>query len=384
MKYLRLVTANFRRRKLRTGFTLLSIAVAFLLFGFLSAIRQAFSLGIDVAGADRLLTTRKVSLIQPLPYSYLDRIGRVEGVREVTHSSWFGGYFEEKEKNFPMFPVEPEGWTRMYPEYLIEPDEMKAWQAEREAVIVGRYTADRFGWKVGDRVPIYSPIWPRADGKETWEFNVAGIYEGQSKSVDTSIMFLRYDYFDEARSFGKGLVGWYIFRVSDPQKSADVARKVDAMFANSPAETKTATEKAFVQSFANQIGNIGAIITGILSAVFFTILLVAGNTIALSVRERTAELAVLKTIGFSSPLVMTLVFAESLLIAAVGGGAGLAVAWLVISLGDPTGGFLPVWYIPPASLLFGAMWIVLLGLATGLFPAWQALRLRIADGLRRV
>ncbi|PYT05806.1 MAG: hypothetical protein DMF49_13045 [Acidobacteria bacterium] len=336
MKHLFLILANLRRRKLRTAFTVLSIAVAFLLFGLLSAIRVAFGLGIDLAGADRLLTLHKVSIIQPLPKSYQDQIARVPGVREVTHASWFGGYYKDKKNLLAMFPIELEPWLRMYPEFVLPDDQKRAFLADREGAVIGRDTAKRYGWKVGDRIPIFSPIWRRADGRGTWEFNVV------------------------------------------------IAAHVDELFGNSPAEKKTATEKVFVQSFAKQIGDIGLIITFVVVVVFFAMLLVVGNTIAQSVRERTAELAVLKTLGFSSPLVTALVLAESLLIAAVGGGIGLLATWLVVLRGDPTGGYLPAFYVPARYYALGVFLIFFLGLAAGFFPAWRALRLRIAEGLRQV
>ena len=386
MKYLVLLLSNFRRRRLRTAFTMLSIAIAFILFGYLSAIRMAFSLGVDIAGADRLLTINKVSLIQPLPVSYMDRIAAMPGVNAVTHADWFGGYYKDKKNaGFGQFPVDPAGWLKMYPEYVVPPDQRQAWFADREGVLVGRKTANKFGWKVGDRVPIFSPMWRRSDGGATWEFNIRAIYDGSSKSVDTTLMMFHYDYFDEARSVGKGQVGWYVIRIADPDKAAAIAKTIDGLFENSPAETKTATEKAFVQGFASQIGNISLIITLILVAVFLTLLLMTGTSIAHSIRERTAELAVLKTIGFSGSLVMGLVIGEALLITGVGGGLGLLAAWgIVTGLGDPTNGFLPLFFFPPRDLAIGSALVVLLGLATGLFPAWRAYGLSIADGLRRV
>ena len=386
MKYLGLLFANFlRRRRLRTAFTILSVAVAFMLFVILSALRMAFSLGVDMAGADRLMTLNKVSIIMPLPVSYTERIATVPGVTAVTHADWFGGYYKDKKNaGIGMFPVDPEGWLTMYPEYVVPEDQKKAWFEDREGMVVGRKTADRFGWKVGDRVPIFSPIWRRKDDSPTWEFNIRGIYDGATKNVDTTQMLFQYKYFDEARSYGQGLVGWYIFRINDPDHAPEIARQVDALFANSPNETKTATEKAFVQDFAKQIGNISFIITLILTAVFAALLLMTGTSIAHSIRERTAELAVMKTLGFSGPLVVGLVLGEALLQTVVGGALGLAIGWaFVAGVGDPTGGFLPLFYFPPQDLALGAVLMVLLGTVTGIFPALRALRMSITDGLRQ-
>jgi putative ABC transport system permease protein len=248
---------------------------------------------------------------------------------------------------------------------------------------VGRATADRFGWKVGDRIPLNSPIWRREGGNAAWEFDLVGIYEGGKKGTDTSQLFFRYDYFDEGRAFGKGSISWFTIRVADPAQADQLAARVDQEFANSPAETKTEPEGAFAQGFAQQVGDIGLIVTGILSAVFFTILLVSGNTIAQGVRERTEELGVLKAIGFSNELVLALVLAESCLIALIGGVLGLGAAWFLTLGGSPAPGLLPLFFIPTENLILGAVLIIVLGLITGALPAIQAMRLGVADALRR-
>ena len=381
MSYPYLVWANLKRRKLRTLLTVLSILVAFVLFGFLAAIRVAFNAGVDVAGADRLFVRHKVTLILPLPESYEQRIEAIEGVEAAAHGTWFGGIYQDKTGLFQT-PVNPKEFLDIYPEYVLEPNELEAWLATRTGAIAGRKLAERFGWKVGDRIPIQAP-WRRKDGSNVWAFDLVGIYEGAKQGTDESIFAFRYDYWDEARQYGEGQVGWYWVRVADPDESAAVAAAIDAEFANSPAETKTETEKAFMQGFANQIGNVGKMLTAILSAVFFTILLVAGNTMALSVRERVQELGVLKAVGFSDATVLALVLAESLAMAVLGGGLGLAVAWWLVSLGDPTGGALPVFYMPGRQLAMGVGMVAALGLVAGLLPALQARRLRIADALRR-
>lgn len=383
MKYLHLLWSNLKRKKVRTSLTILSILVAFVLFGYLSAIRVALGQGVDVAGADRLVVRHKVSLIQPLPISYQARMEAVAGVDVVIHQTWFGGIYQDPKNFFAQIPVDPEPFLDMYPEYVLSDEERQAWLSTRTGAIAGATTAKRFGWKVGDRIPIEATIWRQADGRTTWEFDLVGIYEGTEKGTDTSQFFFRYDYFDEARAGGKGLVGWYIVRVTDPDLSAGVAQLIDDEFANSPAETKAESEGAFLQAFAKQIGNIAAIMMAILSAVFFTILLVAGNTMAQSVNERIGELAVLKSLGFTHRGVMGLVLAESCFIAALGGALGLAIAWLLISLGDPTNGALPIWFFPIRDVGIGVIVIGLLGLAAGILPALQAMRLRIADALRR-
>ena len=383
MKYLYLVWSNLMRKKLRTLLTLMSILVAFLLFGYLGAIRQGFSQGIDVAGLDRLIVRHKVSIIQLLPEAYESRIEQIDGVEDAVYQTWFGGIYQKPTNFFAQMPVKPDEYLDMYPEFKLPPEQREAWLKTRSGAIAGRGTAERFGWKVGDRIPINATVWTRAGGELTWEFDLVGIYDGAEKGTDNTQFLFRYDFFDESRQFGKGMVGWYTVRVSDPDRAPEVAAAIDAEFANSPYETRAEPEGAFLQGFANQIGDIGFIMMSIIAAVFFTILLVAGNTMAYAVRERTNELAVLKAVGFSDSGVLGLVLGESLLLTALGGGLGLGLAWLMVSAGDPTGGSLPVFYIPLRDLAAGAVLILLMALVAGILPALQARRLRIADALRR-
>jgi putative ABC transport system permease protein len=383
MKYLPLVWRNLLRRKTRTIFTVLSIVVAFVLFGVLAALNTAFSIGVELAGNDRLIITHKVSIIQLLPQSYQNRLEATPGVVDVLHQTWFGGIYQKPSNFFMQCPVDPVRLLKLYPEYVMPADQRQRWLDDRTCAIVGRATASRFGFKVGDRVPIQATIWRQRSGATTWEFNICGIFDGDKQGVDTTPLFFHYEYFDEARQFGQGLVGWYVIRIADPAKAPEVAKRIDEQFANSFAETKTTTEKAFLQAFAQQVGDIGAIIRAIVTAVFFTILLVAGNTMAQSVRERTSDLAVLKTLGFGDGLIVTLVLLESCAIAVLGGGTGLALAWLMTLGGDPTGGLFPSFFIPEADLARGALFALGLGLVAGILPAVQAMRLRIVDALRR-
>jgi len=383
MKYFYLVFSSLKRKKLRTLLTMLSIMVAFLLFGYLTAIRQAFDAGVEVAGADRLIVRHKVSLIQLLPESYEEKIERVEGVDNAAHSTWFGGIYQDPKNFFAQMPMEPEELFDMFPEYIISDEHKAAWLATRSGALVGRGLAKRFDWEVGDRIPINATIWTKKGGGRTWEFEIVAIYDGAEKGTDTSQFFFRYDFFDETRAGGTGQVGWFSVRVNDPDKAAEVASAIDAEFANSAFETKTEPEGAFIQGFANQIGNIGFIIMSIMSAVFFTILLVAGNTMAYAVRERTNELAVLKAIGFTDRGVLGLVLGESMALTLVGGAIGLGLAWMLVSMGDPTDGSFPVFYIPVSSIFLGFGLIALMAFIAGILPALQAQRLQIADALRR-
>jgi putative ABC transport system permease protein len=384
MRFIPLIWSNLRRKKTRTVLTLLSIIVAFVLFGFLSAIRQALVGGVSLEGANRLIVRHKVSIIQLLPESYKRRMERIPGVAVATHQTWFGGVYQDPKNFFMQCPVIPDEFFAMHPEFLLPPEQMRAWQQTRTGAVVGRKTADRFKWRVGDKVPIQSTIWSQKSGSFIWEFDIVGIFDGRDKGTDTTPLFFRYDYFDEARSFWEGQVGWYTIRINDTARSAEVAKLVDAEFENSSAETKTEPEGAFIQGWAKQIGDIALITASILGAVFFTILLVTGNTISQSVRERTGELGVLKAIGFTNTHVLVLVMAESCVLSVLGGVVGLAVAWMLTSHGDPTGGMLPLYYFPVRDMAAGLAISVALGLVTGFFPAMQAMRLRVADSLRRI
>jgi putative ABC transport system permease protein len=386
MRFLPLVWRNLQRRKLRTIFTLLSIAVAFTLFGVLMAIRAAFSAGITVAGAERLVMLDKVSMINVLPISYRARIAAAPGVADVTHANWFGGVYQDPRNAFANLAVEPESWLRAHPEFLVPADQQQAWIANRTGGMVGVETARRFGWRIGDRVPLQGTIYRRPDGRP-WEFTIDAIYDSAEGTADRTQFFVHHAYLNETLppgAYGRDEVTYFLITVDDPNESEQVARRLDALFARSSSETKTATEKAFVSSFANQIGDIGAIMLAIASAVLFAILMVTGNTMAQAIRERTNELAVLKTLGFGDRRIFGLVLAESCLIAVVGGGAGLGLSAAAIALvGDPTNGMLPAIYLPARDVVRGIGLIVALGVVTGILPALQARRLRIVDALRR-
>jgi putative ABC transport system permease protein len=382
MKFFPLIWKNIWRRKFRTTFTLLSIFIAFLLVGLLMTIRTAFSLGVDIAGLDRLVLIHKVSLIMPLPYSYLARLQQVEGVELVSHQTWFNGIYQDPSNFFANIAVDPEPFLKIYPEFKVPPEQVKAWLADRQGAIAGRDLAERFGWQVGDRIPLTATIWQPKQG-QTWEFNLVGLYDGDD-AVDKTQFFFRYDYLDENRAEGEGLVGWYVVKIADASQAVALSRTFDDMFANSSAETKTTTEKGFIEGFAKQIGDIGAIMIAISSVVLFMFGLVAASTMAQSVRERTTELAVMKTLGFAGGTILTLVLAEALFIVLVSGGLGLAAAWLFVQQGDPTGGMLPIFVLPPRDMAIGVGLMALMGLLAGAAPALGALRLRITDALRRV
>jgi len=386
MRFLHLIWSNLKRKKLRTLLTLLSIIVAFVLFGLLCSIKQALVGGVSMAGLNRLVVRHKVSIIQLLPVSYKQRMERIPGVSLATHQTWFGGKFE-REKNvfFMQCPVVPEEFLDMHPEILLPEEQKKAWFQTRTGAIVGRSTAEKCHWKIGDKAPITTPIWRYSDGTQIWTFDIVGIFDGKEKTDDNMSLFFHYDYFDEARAGAKGQVGWYTIRIKDPTQATEVAKMVDQEFENSDQETKTEPEGAFVQSWAKQVGNIALITAAILGAVFFTILLVAGNTISQAVRERTGELGVLKAIGFTNAQVLGLVMAESCVIAALGGLLGLGLACLIVPVvAKALSTMLPMFFFPVRDLAVGLGICLALGIATGIFPALSAMRLRVADALRRM
>jgi putative ABC transport system permease protein len=379
MKFVPLIIANLFRKKLRTTLTIGSFAVALFLFGLLAVVRVAFSGGVDLAGADRLVVINKVSLIQPLPISYRDEILRIPGVKYVTYDSWFGGVYQDERNFFAQFAIDPDNQRLVFNEMAVPEDQWKAFVEDREGAIVGSETAKRFKWKIGDRIPLRAPIYGG-----TWEFNIRGIYHGTREGDDNTQFWLQSKYLDERRQFGKGQVGWYTVKVQNPDDSPRIAKAIDAMYANAPFETKTDSEKAFASSFAKQAGNIEFLIMAIGGVVFFTLLLVTGNTMAISVRERVGELAVLKALGFSDRFLLLLVLGESVLISTVGGVIGLAVCKLLTMSGDPTRGMLQSFVLKPEAILAGIATAIAVGVIAGILPALSAMHLRVVDALRRV
>jgi len=379
MKYGHLILTNLFRKKTRTALTAGSFAVALFLFGILAVVRGAFQQGVEVAGADRLVVVNRVSIIQPLPLAYRDRLARIPGVTQVTFANWFGGVYQDERNFFPQFAIDRETYRQMYPEFVIPDDQWQAFLGDKEGAVVGEALAERFKWKLGDRIPIKGTIFAGS-----WEFNVRAIYKGRRVQDDETQFWFRWDYLDERKQFRKGNVGWYTVRMDSPDSAVRVVKAIDELFANSPAETKTDTEKAFAASWVKQMGNIELLITTIGSVVFFTLLLVTGNTMAIAVRERTRELAVLKAVGFSDPFVLVLVIVETIVVAAVGGGIGLGLAKLYTLRGDPTGGLLPFFYLPASAIVSGLALALVVGLLAGILPAFSASRLRIVDALRRI
>jgi len=380
MKYRHLLFSNLSRKKIRTTLTVGSFAVALFLFGLLAIVRGAFNAGLDVAGTDRLVVVNKVSIIQPLPQSYQERLKQIPGVTAVTHANWFGGVYQDERNFFPQFAIDTETYRDIFPEFSVPEDQWNAFVADRNGCIVGEDLVRRFGWKIGDRVPLKGTIY-----QGNWEFNVRGIYHGKRQGDDPTQFWFHYKLLEERQNaYWHGLVGWYTVKIDSPDHALAVSKAIDQMTSNSPWETKTETEKAFATGFAKQAGNIEFLLLSIGGVVFFTLLLVTGNTMAIAVRDRIRELAVLKAVGYSDTFVLGLVLAESLLLALIGGALGILFAKLITLGGDPTRGLLPFFYLKTNAAAVGIVLALSIGILGGIIPAMSAMRLKVVDALRRV
>lgn len=382
MKYLHLIWAALFRSKTRTLLTLLSVVAAFLLFGMLDSVRVAFNSGGSVAGADRMIVASRLSITQMLPYSLGPQIAATKGVSKAAYAAWFGGIYQDPKNFFPNFSVGP-NYFEMYPEYRIPPAQQKAYDANRSGAIVGAALARRHGWKVGDTIPLQATIFP-TKGSNDWTFKLEGIFhiDDPKRQGEENQLLFHWNYFDEANDYVKGRVGWYIVKLDSVADASRVAQAIDALSENSDHETKTQTEQAFNQAFAKQFADIGLIVTAIMGAVFFTLLLLTGNTMAQAVRERIPELAVLKTIGFSNRSVLVLVLAESILLIVLGGLIGLGIAALLMpGVSRASGGIIQLPSVLPQTWAMGLGLMLVIGVAVGLMPALRAMRLKIVDAL---
>lgn len=382
-----LVLAGLGRKPLRTGLLVFAIFIAFLIYAVLGAFRVSLESAGDASGETRLAVSNRINFTESLPLAYLSRIQQVEGVRDVSYSMWFGGYFQE-ERNFLLaFAVEPDSYTRIYPDLNLPEDQRQAFVQSRDGIIVGRNVADQFGWQVGQQIPISSNIWRRTDGTNTWPVVIRGIFEGSDTQGAGSVL-INYEYFDEARAFANDTVGNFNVQTVSPDVNDRVIQEIDALFANSRAETETVTEAAFQAAFVDQQGNLGLIILGVTGAAFITILLIVGNAMAGAIRERTGEIAVMKTLGFTSGRIARIVVGETIALALIGGLLGLGIGWMVLTAGrEALSAFSPFFgglrFTPdvlwPAFGLMGA-----LGVITGAAPAWSAMRVNVISAFRRI
>jgi putative ABC transport system permease protein len=378
------IVANLFRKKTRTLLTVLSVIMAFLLFGLLQALTHVFSAGADFVGATRLVSTARISFTQPLDLSMQPKLEAIPGVARVTNSQWFGGVWQTNTAIF-VFAVDPSSYHDVYPEWVMPEEQWKVFANTRTAMVAGKMVADQYGWKVGQKIPISSNIYPQKDGSKAWAFDLVGIYDGKDEAwkKQTTQVFINHDYFDEANAFGKGHTNFFVLKLAAGANPEAISKTVDAMFENSPDETKTQTEKEFNLSFVKQFGDIGLIVRWILFAVFFTLLLVVGNTMAQSVRERVPELAVLKTLGYSDGSVLGFVLAEAVALCSIGGLTGLALATVLGGMVEKaTGG---QFQLPVDAFVWsiGIATIILMSMAVGLLPALRAQRLKIVDALAR-
>jgi putative ABC transport system permease protein len=380
-----LVLKNLFRKKLRTVLMIVSILVAFQIFGVLASFEWAFNSREDSAAVDRLIVTNKINQAQQLPVSYFNRVAALEGVRQAGHASWFGGYYQDPKSFLVVFAVDPESYTNLYDsDFVFEPQAREGFIRDRAAALVGERMMAKWGWKVGDTIPLSSNVYSKKDGSRVWDVKIVGTFAGRSSQNDSNLMLIQYDYLNENRVFQKDLIGWIALRTASPDLNDKVARAIDATFANSADETTTDSEKVFTKAFAAQFGNIALIVGLVVGAAFVTILMIVGNTMAMSIRERTREIGVLKTLGFSGARILRMVLAESTLLAVIGGAPGLALAAAAIfAVRDQVMQFAPTLTLPPVVVGAAFALMLALGVLTGLFPALSAMRLKIADALGR-
>ena len=382
MKYFHLIWAALFRSRTRTLLTLLSVVAAFLLFGMLDSVRVAFNSGGEVAGANRMITMSRLSITQMLPYSLDAQIRAVPNVKQAAFAAWFGGIYRDPKNFFANFSVSP-NYLDLYPEFKLPDAQKKAWLADQRGAIVGESLAKRHGWKIGDTIPLQATIFP-TKGSNNWQFTLRGIYvvEDPKQKGQENVLFFHWKYFDEANDYVKGRVGWFIVQSANADGADRMAQAIDALSANSDHETKTQTEQAFNQSFAKQFADIGLIVTAIMGAVFFTLLLLTGNTMAQAVRERIPELATLKTLGFTNGTVLVLVLVEAVLLIVLGGLLGMALAGAIVPIvSAASGGIINLPGIPGETWLVGLVLMVAIGLVIGTLPALRAMRLKIVDAL---
>lgn len=382
MKFLPLIVRNLSRKKLRTILTISLFAVALFLFAFLAVLESAFNRGTEIAGVDRLVVNNRVSIVQPLPLSYRDQIARIPGIRAVTHYNWFGGIYKDPRNFFPQYAIDVDDQLKVIPEVHVSDSEWAGFAQDREGAIAGARLAQRFGWKVGDRIPIMNPSF----GPGIWEFNLDGIYHSERANGNEGAFWFQWDYLSERLPQRlKGNVGWYVLRLEHPEDALRVAKTIDAMFANSPFETKTQTESAFAASMGKQFGNIEFLILSVGIVVLITLLLVTGNTMAMTIRERLGEIAVLKAIGFTDSTVLFLILSESLAISLAGSAIGALFAELAIPrMGTAFAGLLPQLVLSTLLIVVGVCCGVTVGIAGGFLPALSAMRLRVVTALKAV
>jgi len=382
MNDLTLIRKNVFRKKLRAILLTLSILIAFLIFGVLGAFYKVWTSGGELAAEDRLVTVNRINFTVSMPYAYWSRVQAIEGVRNASHASWFGGYYQDPTQFVQTFAIDAESYLDAYPELVFPDGQREAFLNNRTCLAVGEDLASQYGWELGQRIPLLSNIWQKTDGTASWEFDICAIFDGETEEYPANYAMFHYDYYNEALAFNQDQIGWMIINTTDPARNDEIARAIDGMFANSPAETETTTEAAFNEAFANQFGNIALILLFVVGSAFTTILIIVGFTMVTAINERTGEIAVMKTLGFPAPRIFRMVLAESVLLSLVGGLLGLGLAWLMISgVAEAAAAFLPGLALPAEVFLTGLGLAVLLGLLTGIVPAINAQRVKIVTAL---
>ena len=384
MGLLKLLFKNAFRHKLRTFLTVLGITIAILAFGMLRTIVGAWYAGVEASSATRLVTRNSVSLVFFLPISYKEKIRQVPGVTEVGYSDWFGGVYIEEKNFFPNFATDAKTAMTLFPEFIVSEDQKNAFMHDRKGAVVGRKTAQRFGWKIGDLVTLKGTIFPG-----NWEFVIRGIYRGAQKSTDESQFFFHWNYLNESLKktapYRADKVGWFLVGVRSPDVAADVSVEIDKLFKNSLAETITETEKAFQLSFISMTEAIVVVIQLVSIIVIIIIMAVMANTMAMTVRERTGEYAIMKTLGFGGWHIAGLILGESLVIAGTGSALGIGLTFPAAkAFGDSLSQYFPIFNVSRSTVYLEMAAGLIVAVVAAVFPIWRAIRLRIADGLRRI
>lgn len=384
MHILKLLLRNTFRHKLRTFLTILGVTIAILAFGLLQTVISAWYAGVEASSASRLVTRNSISLIFPLPLSYKDKIRQIEGVKLVSFGNWFGGIYIDEKNFFANYAVEPESYLKLYPEIIIPEDQKKAFLQDRKAAVAGRSLIERYGWKIGDIITLKGTIFPG-----NWDFVIRGIYRGKDKTVDESAFFFQWDYLNETMKKTAPLradqVGWYMIGVTSPSLAADVSVKIDRAFKNSLAETLTETEKAFQLSFISMTEAIVIAIKLVSFVVIFIIMAVVANTMAMTARERIGEYAIFKTLGFGGWHLAGLIFGESLFITMIGCVLGIALTFPAAAIfSNALSTYFPVFNVARKTIYMDVVASISIGMVAALFPTWRAIKIRIADGLRRI
>lgn len=384
MNDLTLIRKNLFRKKLRAILLTLSIMIAFLIYGALGAFYNVWTAGVDMAAANRLITVNRINFTQDMPIAYYSRIQSVDGIENVSHANWFGGYYQEPRNFVQTFAISPEAYLDSYPELVIPADQRAAFIEDRTCLLVGVDLATQFEWELGDRIPLNSNIWQQDDGSSDWDFNICALFDGNEEEIPANYAMFHYEYYNESLAFNRDRIGWMVVNTTDASLNDQVARDIDALFANSASETETTTEAAFSRAFLEQVGNIAMILLSVIGAAFATILMIVGTTMVMAINERTQEIAVMKTLGFPAPRIFRMVLSESILLSFVGGVLGLGLATLIVEgAASALAGFLPGLSMP-IDVVFTAFGLMLaLGLITGLGPALSAQRLSIIDAFNK-